>query len=88
MSNNTNISSFVVPLTHDVTTNQTALWDRLNKQPIMGNEHKYQSIMKILNNSRETINKCMLNVFVFIKNEIFFLFLIQMNVHCFHRLLN
>jgi len=59
MSNNTNLSSFVVPLTHDVTTNQTTLWDRLNKQPLMGNEHKYQSIMKIFNNSRETTNKCM-----------------------------
>ncbi|CAF2044531.1 unnamed protein product [Rotaria magnacalcarata] len=57
MSNNSNTSSFVVPLTHDVNTNQTALWDRLHKQLLMGNEHKYQNVMKILNNSRDTISK-------------------------------
>jgi hypothetical protein len=56
----TNTSSFVVPLTHDVTTNQTTLWDRLNKQPLMGNEHKYQNIVKILNNARETTSQCKL----------------------------
>jgi len=61
MTSNTNQSAFVVPLTHDVTTNQTALWDRLQKQLSMGNEHKYQNIIKILNNSRETTNKCMFN---------------------------
>ncbi|CAF4742641.1 unnamed protein product, partial [Rotaria socialis] len=57
MSNNSNTSSFVVPLTHDVNTNQTALWDRLHKQPLMGNEHKYQNVMRILNDSRDTISK-------------------------------
>lgn len=65
MSNNINLSSFIVPLTHDATTNQTSLWDRLNKQPLMGNEQKYQNILKILNNSRETINKCMLTFIFF-----------------------
>lgn len=48
---------FVVPLTHDVNTNQTALFDRLNKQPLFGNELRYQNIIKILSNSRETMSK-------------------------------
>jgi hypothetical protein len=61
MTNNNNQASFVVPLTHDVSTNQTVLWDKLNKQPLMGNEHKYQNINKILATSRETTNKCMFN---------------------------
>ncbi len=64
MTSNTNPSSFVVPLTHDVTTNQTSLWERLNKQLLMGNEHKYQNIMKILTNSRETTNKCMFHYLI------------------------
>jgi len=38
----------------------------------MGNEHKYQNIMKVLSNSRETINKCMLIVLEFLKIEVFF----------------
>ncbi|CAF1028589.1 unnamed protein product [Rotaria sordida] len=57
MSSNINTLSFIVPLTHDTTTNQTTLWDRINKQPLMGNEHKYNNVMKILNNSRETTTK-------------------------------
>ncbi len=75
MSGNMNSSSFVVPLTHDVTTNQTALWDRLSKQPLMGNEHKYQNIIKILNNSRDTTNKCILILlFFFLLLKIYFFF--------------
>ncbi|CAF3339599.1 unnamed protein product [Rotaria sp. Silwood1] len=57
MSNNINTSSFIVPLTHDATTNQTTLWDRIQKQPLMGNEHRYHHVMKILNGSRESTNK-------------------------------
>jgi hypothetical protein len=38
----------------------------------MGNEHKYQNIMKVLSNSRETINKCMLIVLDFLKSEVLF----------------
>ncbi|CAF0807683.1 unnamed protein product [Adineta steineri] len=57
MSNTINTSSFIVPLTHDVATNQTALWERIFKQSLMGNEQKYHNISKILINSRETINK-------------------------------
>lgn len=53
-----NASSFIVPLTHDANSNQTALWERIQKQPFIGNEHKYQNIIKILNNARDTISKC------------------------------
>lgn len=60
--NTTNVLSFIVPLTHDAATNQTAIFDRLSKQTSMGNDHKYQHITKILNNSRETINKCMMTL--------------------------
>ncbi|UJR25327.1 hypothetical protein I4U23_006678 [Adineta vaga] len=57
MSNNPNMSPFIVPLSHDATSNQTGLWDRIYKQSLMGNEHKYQNVSKIITNSRENISK-------------------------------
>ena len=56
-----NSSPFIVPLTHDVTSNHTQLWEKVNKQQSVGNEYRYQNIMKILGNSREITNKCMSN---------------------------
>jgi hypothetical protein len=38
----------------------------------MGNEHKYQTISKILNNSREATSKCML-ILLFLKDLFFVL---------------
>ncbi|CAF0742948.1 unnamed protein product [Adineta ricciae] len=56
MSANFNMSPFIVPLTHDVTTNQTNLWDRFHKQMLLGNEHKYQTIINTLKLSRDNTN--------------------------------
>ncbi|CAF1025919.1 unnamed protein product [Rotaria sordida] len=55
--NISNTSTFIVPLIHDMISNQTTLWDGLNKQPTMGNEVKYQTIIKILHTLRETMNQ-------------------------------
>ncbi|CAF2842556.1 unnamed protein product [Rotaria sp. Silwood2] len=56
-TNTSNTSTFIVPLVYDTINNQTTIWDALNKQPSMGNEVKYQTIIKILNISRETMNQ-------------------------------
>ncbi|CAF3486334.1 unnamed protein product [Rotaria socialis] len=50
-------SPFIVPLIHDVNNNQTNLWDGSMKQLFMGKEVKYQAIARILNLSKETMNK-------------------------------
>ena len=51
-------SAFVVPLTYDMNTNHTALFDRLSKQTLMAGDMRYQNIIKILMNSRETTSQC------------------------------
>jgi hypothetical protein len=59
MTNSSLSSSFVVALTHEVASNHTGVFDRFSKQLPIGNEHRYQNISKILNNSRETTSNCM-----------------------------
>ena len=53
---------FVLPLAYDLATNQTILIDRFIKSAMPGNEHRYQNVMKLLNNSRETTTKCKFNL--------------------------
>lgn len=65
---------FVLPLAYDLSNNQTLLLDRYLKSAMPGNEHRYQNVMKILNNSRETTTKCTLNLshWIFLDNLLHF----------------
>lgn len=84
-----NVTSFLVPLTYDLSSNTTALWDRASKQPFMANEYRYQSIMQILNNKRDLMMRC--NYLIEKNNEqkqvFYFDFVFKMIAHCFLRYL-
>lgn len=64
--NTLNTSPFIVPLLHDYNNNQTTLWDGINKPLFIGNDAKYQNITKILNASKDTMNKSIFLIIYFI----------------------
>jgi hypothetical protein len=47
--------------------NQTTLWDGSNKQPSIGNDIKYQTIIKMINTSKETMNNSILSFQIIVK---------------------